>query len=77
MPDQGMGGSYQWQSSRLGYWNCFTIAVTNNRNRPRHLFYSEVDTKGVAKLTYLKERELKRKGISWKLTMMPFTEKTK
>lgn len=54
-------------------------AVTNNsRNRPRHLFYPEVNTKGVAKLTYLKGRELKRKGFLWKkTTMMPFTEKTK
>ena len=79
MPDQGKGVSYQWQPSRPGYWHGSFYHGSHGQQKQdkKHLSYPEVDTEGVPELNYLKGRELKRKGISWKPTMMPFKEKTK
>lgn len=76
MPDQGGGEVLRGgPAGRAISMDCFTTTVMDNGSRPRNIFfYPEVDTEGVAELKHLKERELKRKRISWKLTMMPLKE---
>lgn len=55
--------------------DCFTVALTDNRNGPRNIFFNPgVNTVDVSELKYLKEREVKTERTSWKLTMMPFKE---
>lgn len=65
MPDPGkgvlIGGSLAGWAIGM---DCFTVAAMDNSSRPGNIFfYPEVDTKDVAELKYLKERELKRKGF--------------
>lgn len=65
MPDQGKGGLIS--GSPAGWaigMDCFTMAVMDNRSRPRNIFfYPEVDTEDAAELKYLKVREAKKKRI--------------
>lgn len=73
-PRKGRG--VMWWPCRQGYQHGLFYHGSHGQweQAKKHLCYPEVDTEDVAELKYLKERDLNRKGISWKLTMMPLKE---